>query len=115
VLSALSSRQMNRPAKVYSAGTAAVLVAMRDAGVGRFIGVTAVPVGPEDQKSALERYLVHPVLHWFFGGGYYDMRPMEDLLAASDCDWTVFRPPQLTDQAPTGRYRTAVDGPLPRA
>jgi hypothetical protein len=60
-----------------------VLAAMRDAGVGRFIGVTAVPVGPEDQKSALERYLVHPVLHWIFGGGYYDMRPMEDLLAAA--------------------------------
>jgi putative NADH-flavin reductase len=115
VLSALGSRQMNRPTKVYSAGTTAVLGAMRDAGVRRFVGVTAVPVAPEDQKSMLERYLVHPLLHRFFGGGYDDMRRMEDVLAASDLDWTVFRPPRLTNEPPTGRYRTAIDGPLPRA
>ena len=40
---------------------------------------------------------------------------MEDLLAASDRDWTVFRPPRLTNGAPTERHRTAVDAPLPRA
>ena len=115
VLSALGSRRMSRPTKVYSAGTAAVLAAMRDAGVRRFVGVTAVPVGPEDQKSVLERYLVHPLLHRFFGGGYDDMRRMEELLSESDLDWTVFRPPRLTDGPPTGCYRTAIDGPLPRA
>ncbi|HEV8045290.1 MAG TPA: NAD(P)H-binding protein [Rubrobacter sp.] len=114
VLSALGSRRMNRPTTVYSAGTAEVLAAMRDADVRRFVGVTAAPVGPDDHKSALDRYLVHPLLHRFFGGGYDDMRRMEDLLAASDRDWTVFRPPRLTNGASTGRYRTAVDGPLPR-
>lgn len=31
------------------------------------------------------------------------------LVAASDRDWTVFRPPRLTDAAATGRYRLAVD------
>ena len=115
VISALGSRQMNRPTKVYSAGTAAVLAAMRDAGVRRFVGLTAIPVGPEDQKSVLDRYLVHPLLHQFFGGGYDDMRRMEDLLAASDRDWTVFRPPRLSNGVATGHYRIAVDGPLPRA
>src|SRR5215210_8282534 len=70
VLSALGSRQMKRPTTVYSAGMAAVLAAMRDADVRRFVGVTAVPVGPDDQKSALDRYLVHPLLQRFFGGGY---------------------------------------------
>jgi putative NADH-flavin reductase len=115
VLSALGSRQANRPTTVYSAGTAAVLDAMRETGVRRFLGVSAVPAGPVDQKSTLERYLVHPVLHLFFGGGYDDMRRMEDLLAASDRDWTVFRPPYLTNGASTGRYRIAVDSPLSRA
>ena len=115
VLSALGSRQSNRPTTVYSAGTAAVLDAMRETGVRRFLGISAVPAEPEDQKSTLERYLVHPLLHLFFGGGYDDMRRMEDLLAASDRDWTVFRPPYLTNGASTGRYRIAVDSPLPRA
>jgi putative NADH-flavin reductase len=115
VLSALGSRQANRPTTVYSTGTEAVLDAMRETGVRCFLGISAVPAEPEDQKSTLERYLVHPLLHLFFGGGYDDMRRMEDLLAASDRDWTVFRPPYLTNGASTGRYRIALDSPLPRA
>ncbi|PZS38494.1 MAG: hypothetical protein DLM62_13470 [Pseudonocardiales bacterium] len=43
------------------------------------------------------------------------MRAMEAVVAASDRDWTVFRPPRLTNTAATGRYRLAVDAPLPRA
>ncbi len=115
VLSALGGRAMNRTTTVYSTGTAAVLAAMRETGVHRFIGITAAPTGPDDQKSALNRYVVHPLLHRFFGGDYDDMRRMEDMLAMSDREWTVFRPPRLTDSAFTGRYRTAVDAALPRA
>jgi putative NADH-flavin reductase len=100
---------------VYSAGTAAVLGAMRDAGVRRFVGITAAPVGSRAQQSALDRYLVHPLLWWTFGAVYADMRRMEALVAAGDRDWTVFRPPRLTNAAATGRYRLAVDAPLPRA
>ena len=32
----------------------------------------------------------------------------------SDADWTVVRPPQLTDRPPRGRYRVAVDRHLDR-
>jgi uncharacterized protein YbjT (DUF2867 family) len=32
---------------------------------------------------------------------------MEDVLRGSGLDWTVVRPPQLTDKPLTGRYRTA--------
>jgi putative NADH-flavin reductase len=34
---------------------------------------------------------------------------MEDILRESGLDWTIVRPPQLTDKQPTGAYRTAVD------
>jgi putative NADH-flavin reductase len=115
VLSALGSRTRREPTTVYSTGTAAVLSAMREVSVRRFIGITAAPLGPKEQHGALERYLVHPMLWWFFGPVYEDMRRMETLVAASDRDWTVFRPPRLTNTAPTGRYRLAVDAPLPRA
>ncbi|HEY6423294.1 MAG TPA: NAD(P)H-binding protein [Pseudonocardiaceae bacterium] len=115
VLSALGGRARRRPTTVYSAGTAAVLAAMRDTDVDRFVGITAAPVGPDDQNGALDRYVAHPLLHRFFGGDYDDMRRMEDVLAASDRAWTVLRPPRLTGSAFTGRYRTAVDAPLPRA
>jgi uncharacterized protein YbjT (DUF2867 family) len=38
---------------------------------------------------------------------YADLAQMEDVLAGSGLDWTVVRPPQLTDMPFTGRYRTA--------
>ena len=32
---------------------------------------------------------------------YADMARMEDVLRASDRDWTIVRPPQLTNKAPS--------------
>ena len=40
---------------------------------------------------------------------------MEHLLRGSDTDWTVLRPPRLTDATPHDRYRTAIDARLARA
>lgn len=38
---------------------------------------------------------------------YADLARMEDILRASDLDWTAVRSPRLTDKPATGRYRTA--------
>jgi putative NADH-flavin reductase len=115
VLSALGSRGGKAPTIVYSDGITGIIAAMGRAGVRRVIAVSAVPVGAPADKSRLLRHVVHPLLYRFFGGAYHDMARMEDLLAASDRDWTVFRPPRLTDKPATGRYRTDLDRPLPRA
>jgi len=40
------------------------------------------------------------------------MKRMEAIVAASDRDWTIFRPPRLVDRPATGKYRTAIDAPL---
>jgi putative NADH-flavin reductase len=114
VLSALGARELKGPTKLYSQGTAAILSAMAAAGVTRFVGVTAAPVAPVPEKSALDRYIAHPLLWRFFGGGYADMAAMEELVARSECDWTIFRPPRLTNGAPTNHYRTIVGEPLSR-
>jgi putative NADH-flavin reductase len=114
VLSTLGSRPLSQPTTVYSAGTATILDAMSDAGVHRFVGVTAAPIGPEEHKSLLDRHVVHPLLHRFFGEGYADMRLMEDQLVGSAIEWTVFRPPRLTNGKHTNRYRSAIDTRLPR-
>lgn len=115
VCSALGSRAPRRPTTLYSAGVGAILAAMVETEVRRLVVITAVPAEPAELKSALDRTLLHPLLHLFFGGGYDDMARMESLLAQSDRDWTVLRPPRLTNRAATGRYRTAVDAKLPRA
>jgi putative NADH-flavin reductase len=38
---------------------------------------------------------------------YADLALMEDVLRDSGLDWTVVRPPRLTDKPLTGSYRTA--------
>lgn len=39
-----------------------------------------------------------------------DMAEMENRIRASGLDWTIFRPPELTDRTGTGRYRERRDG-----
>lgn len=113
VLSALGSRTGRAPTTVYSAGTAHILDAMRAAGVRRLVALTAGPMGPREERSAFERLLVRG-LYLAFGGAYDDMARMEDTLRtrAGDVEWTVIRPPRLTNKPATGRYRAAVDSRL---
>jgi putative NADH-flavin reductase len=111
VLSALGATSRGATT-VYSAGTAAVLKAMDNAGVRRILVVSAAPAGPA-QGRLTEEKIIHPILWQFFRGSYEDMRRMEQTLAASDTDWTVFRPPRLTDGPATGKARIAVGKRLP--
>ena len=115
VLSAIGSRQMAKPTHVYSQGTASIIGAMQRTGVKRLIGITALPLEPDCYKSGLERQVVHPLLETFYGGGYQDMRRMEEELERSPIEWTVFRPPRLRNRRPKGNYRTAVGERLPAA
>jgi putative NADH-flavin reductase len=113
VLSAIGATS-RRPTTVYSAGTAAVLKAMDNAGVSRILVVTADPAGPAKDRLG-EAKIIHPILWRLLPGTYEDMRRMEQTLAASDTDWTVFRPPRLTNGLLTGKARTAVGEFLPRS
>lgn len=48
----------------------------------------------------------------FFPGVVADASGMERIFAASGLDWTILRPPQLTDKPHTGKYRVR-DAHLP--
>jgi putative NADH-flavin reductase len=48
----------------------------------------------------------------FFPGVVADASDMERIFAASGLDWTILRPPQLTDKPHTGKYRVR-DAHLP--
>jgi putative NADH-flavin reductase len=49
----------------------------------------------------------------FFRGTVADASTMERVLEESGLDWTILRPPQLTDKPYTGKYRVR-EGHLPR-
>ena len=53
------------------------------------------------------RHLLTPLVKAALREHYADLAQMEEVLRDSDLDWTVVRPPRLTDKALTGTYRTA--------
>ena len=53
------------------------------------------------------RHLFNPFARTVFSKRYADLALMEDVLRDSGLDWTVVRPPRLTDKPLTGKYRVA--------
>jgi putative NADH-flavin reductase len=100
---------------VTSTSTRAIVQAMQEAGVRRYVGVSAAPVGPiPPGDSLLNRAFIHPFFGWMLKETYADLALMEAELADSGIEWTVVRPPKLVSKPVTGVYRTALDANLPR-
>jgi uncharacterized protein YbjT (DUF2867 family) len=100
---------------VASTTTRAMLSALEASGVRRFVAVSAVPVGPVPEgESFLNRRLLLPFISRLLRDVYADLAAMEDEIRRSDTDWTVVRPPKLTDKPLTGKYRVVVGGNVPR-
>jgi uncharacterized protein YbjT (DUF2867 family) len=100
---------------VASTATRGILAAMRASGVSRFVAVSAVPVGPVPEgESWVNRRLLLPFISTLLRDVYADLTVMEQEIADSGVDWTVVRPPKLTDKALTRRYRSVVGGNVPR-
>jgi putative NADH-flavin reductase len=80
---------------------------MQEAGVRRAVIVST---------AFLFRDSILPPAHLigllFFRGIVEDSSAMEEILKKSGLDWTLVRPPQLTDKPATGRYRVR-EGHLP--
>ena len=120
VLSALGPRT-KADAGVAARGTEVITEAMRAAGVRRVIVVSAAPIGTSASPGRphpprhdpgdgfIIRYLADPIVKRALRAHYADLARMEDVLrdSDSDLDWTIVRPPRLTDKPVTGRYRTA--------
>jgi len=103
---------------VASKGTRAIVAAMKATGVRRIVAISAAPVStvpspgrPKPPVDAGEgffmRNLLSPLIKVALGKLYADLALMEDILRESGLDWTVVRPPRLTNKPPTGAYRTA--------
>ena len=90
---------------VCAIGTAALLAAMRDAGVRRLVCQSSWGVADGLQRAPLlYRHVIFPLL---LRDELADKAEQERLIRASDADWTIVRPARLTDAPGTGRYRAA--------
>lgn len=82
--------------------------AMLHAGVRRLVVVSVAFLFKD--SIVPPAYLLGRLL---FPGIVADASAMERVFAESELDWTIVRPPELTDKAYTGRYRVR-EGHLPR-
>ena len=105
VLSLVGVPYTRKPVTVYSKGITNILAAMKDAGVRRLIGVAS---GGHPGFHWEEGLFFGLVLKRFFGKTLHaDMLRLEELVFASDCDWTIVRPARLVDSAKVTDYVTA--------
>ena len=100
VASALGPKGRSSDPTINSRGVRAAVMAMREVGTSRIVAVSAAPLFADG--PVLYRTVVRPLLWAAFRAHYSDLERMEQVLAESGLDWTVVRPPKLTNRAGTG-------------
>ena len=118
VLSGLGPRRLSE-AGITSRGTRAIVDAMKATDARRILVVSAAPIGTvpspgrpnppryDPGEGFFMRHLLSPMIKTVLRKHYADLALMEDILRDSGLDWTVMRPPALTDKPLSRSYRTA--------
>ncbi|MEA3203882.1 MAG: hypothetical protein QOI63_1562 [Thermoplasmata archaeon] len=107
VVSALgpgTSWKARRTGTVMADSMRALLPAMQEAGVRRFVGISALGVGPTWRDLP---WLLRPAYRLLLRQPLRDKEQAEALLVKSPLEWTLVCPPVLTDAEGTGGYRAA--------
>ena len=108
VLSALGNR-ISGPATVRAEGVRSILAAMDKTGVRRLAVVSAAGAYNDPSDPLVTRLVVKPLLQRLLRKQFADTHEMDRQVEASATEWTIVRPPQLTNGPRRGRYRNAID------
>jgi putative NADH-flavin reductase len=108
VVSAIGPRNVRTPTTVQTDSTDSLVRAMRAHDVRRLVVISNSGM-VTDGDAPFVRYVVKPVLRRVFKHPWGDMARMEEVVRGSGLEWTIVRPPQLTDGPRTDGFRTAVD------
>lgn len=107
VISTLGPRGKGQ-GQVCADGARAIIAAMRAAGTRRLVVVTASGHIVDAGDNLLNRVMVKPLLRQLLKEGFADFARTDELVRASGLDWTIMRPPRLTEGA-RRTYRTRMD------
>ncbi|NIH85971.1 NAD(P)-dependent oxidoreductase [Amycolatopsis granulosa] len=108
VVSALGPRGRG-PSVICRDGTSSIMTAMQTAGVRRLVVVSNSGMHREGD-GWFTRLVFKPVLIRILRESYADMGEMERRVTASGLDWTIVRPPKLSDGPHTGRIASETRG-----
>jgi putative NADH-flavin reductase len=114
VVSALGPRGRG-PTTVTSEAARSIVDAMEKGDARRLIVVTGSIVDDTGNGFFMTRVVKPLARSTFLADVCTDMRRAEDIVHATELDWTIVRPPRLTNQPPNGAYRSAIDRNVPRA
>jgi len=106
VISALGTNAKG-PVRVCTDGVTEIVGSMQRTGVHRLVTVSAYGARETHDRSLYSLALWASVREKML-----DKERMEAVIEASGLDWTIVRPPALTDGARSGRYRTGTDLPI---
>lgn len=101
VLSALGAPARNKDA-VRTQAARATLDAMQRTGVQRLIAVSVY--GTAETRENLPFFTRAVVFPFFLRHAIADHETQEEAIMATDVDWTIIRPPYLTDDPVSGAY-----------
>ena len=97
VLTALGPRGSG-PTSISEDSTRSILEAMEKCGVRRLVTVSGSIVDDTGNGLFMHRLIKPLARRTFLRNVCADMRRAEELVHASTLDWTIFRPPRLTDK-----------------
>ncbi len=100
------------PTSILADSTLSIITAMDNAGASRLITISGSMVD-DTGDGPLLRYFGKPITRRILKNVCTDMRNAEAEIHGSDLDWTIVRPPRLTNHAATGNWRIATDRNLP--
>jgi putative NADH-flavin reductase len=106
VICCLGPSPMKRGQLVVTAAARALVQAMSEHGVRRMLLMSAVGAGESAGALSVAMPLFKLVARGSYEAIYGDKNQAEEILRASDLDYTLVRVPRLTDAPATGRYRT---------
>jgi putative NADH-flavin reductase len=97
------------PTTVLQDSTRSIIEAMEKSGSRRLVTTVSGSMVDDSGDGAFMHYLAKPMTRRMLKNVCSDMGRAESEIHASNLDWTIFRPPRLTDKPGTGRYRIAID------
>ncbi len=115
VICTIGAAFTRKPVEVYSISARLLVDSMTRRGKRRLLVLTSGGVDTHHQPDGIAGRLSRSVMRDYLGKTVYDdMEKMETAVSASDLDWTIVRPPGLTNEPGTGYAiaETRTDGPF---
>jgi len=107
VVSAIG-KNSTAPTTLYSNGDNHIIQAMKYAGASRLFVISASGIEVNPTHNLLIRLATKYILQRILKHMYADLVRMENIVKASTLNWTIMRPPQLTNNGLTEKYRSSI-------